>query len=64
MKHIEEAGKGLINFANIGTLLIFLKLFFDNFNFNYLIAGIIFFISFYSMGMRLIKIAEERSNGK
>jgi hypothetical protein len=64
MKYLEELGKGLINFANIGTVLIFLKLYIDEFDFIYLISGIIFFISFYVMGLRIIKKSEENENGK
>lgn len=64
MKYLEELGKGLINFANIGTVLMFLKLYVNAFNYNYLIAGIVFFISFYAMGIRLIKKSEEESYGK
>jgi len=64
MKYIEEFGKGLINFANIGTVLIFLKLFVDEFNYNYLLAGVIFFIAFYIMGLVLINKSEENANGK
>lgn len=63
MKYLEELGKGLINFANIGTVLIFLKLFINDFNYNYLVAGAIFFISFYTMGVKLIKKSEEKIDG-
>lgn len=64
MKYLEEFGKGLINFANIGTVLIFLKLFVDEFNYNYLLAGVIFFIAFYIMRLVLINKSEENANGK
>ena len=64
MKYLEEFGKGLINFANIGTVLIFLKLYVDQFNLIYLISGILFFISFYAMGIKIIKKSEENSSGK
>jgi len=59
VKYLEELGKGLINFANIGTVLIFLKLYVDKFNYNYLIAGMLFFIAFYAMGISIIKKSEE-----
>ena len=64
MKYLEELGKGLINFANIGTVIIFLKLFINGFNYNYLIAGVVFFISFYYIGIKIIKKSEEKYNGK
>jgi polyferredoxin len=64
MKYLEELGKGLINFANIGTVLIFLKLYVNGFNYNYLLAGIIFFISFYAMGVKIIKKSEEYDDGE
>ncbi|NOQ29765.1 MAG: hypothetical protein GQ570_01450 [Helicobacteraceae bacterium] len=64
MKYLEELGKGLINFANIGTVLIFLKLYVDKFDFIYLFSGIIFFISFYAMGIQIIKKSEETEDGK
>jgi hypothetical protein len=64
MKYLEELGKGLINFANIGTVLIFLKLYVDDFNYNYLIAGAVFFISFYFTGTQIIKKSERKQNGK
>ena len=63
MKYLEELGKGLINFANIGTVLIFLKLFVDNFDYSYLIAGIVFFIAFYFTGVQLIKHSEREVDG-
>ena len=59
MKYLEEFGKGLINFANIGTVLIFLKLFVDKFEWIYLITGIVFFMTFYYIGIKLIKKSEE-----
>jgi len=37
MKYLEELGKGFISFANVGVVLLFLKAFFDSFNYNYLI---------------------------
>lgn len=60
MKYLEEFGKGLINFANIGTVLIFLKLFVDKFEMIYLMTGIVFFIIFYYVGIKIIKKSEER----
>ena len=59
MKYLEELGKGLINFANIGTVLIFLKLYVDEFDLIYLLSGVVFFISFYAMGVKIVKISEE-----
>ena len=59
MKYLEELGKGFINFANIGTVLIFLKLFVEEFEIVYLSLGILFFISFYIFGSVLIKKSEE-----
>ena len=64
MKYLEELGKGLINFANIGTVLIFLKLFVYKFEMIYLITGTIFFMSFYFVGVKIIKKSEENNNGK
>jgi len=64
MKYLEELGKGLINFANIGTVLIFLKLYIDKFDMIYLISGLVFFISFYAMGIKIIKRSEESENAK
>ena len=64
MKYLEELGKGLINFANIGTVLLFLKAFFDSFDYNYLVSGVIFFIGFYSLGLKFIKKSEEDDNAK
>ena len=64
MKYLEELGKGLISFANIGTVLIFLKLYVDEFNYNYLIAGVVFFIAFYVIGVKIIKKSEEGFYGK
>ena len=59
MKYLEEMGKGLINFANIGTVLIFFKLFVEKFEIVYLSLGILFFVSFYIFGTVLIKKSEE-----
>ena len=58
MKYLEELGKGFINFANIGTVLIFLKLFVDKFEWIYLFTGILFFIVFYYVGIKIIKKSE------
>ena len=62
MKYLEEFGKGLINFANIGTVLLFFKAYIGNFDIIYLVDGVLFFIIFYSVGVRLIKKSEEIDN--
>jgi hypothetical protein len=58
MKYLEEFGKGLISFANIGTVLIFLRLYIEDFHYGYLIAAICFFTAFYAFGITLIKKSE------
>lgn len=58
MKYLEELGKGLINFANIGTVLIFLRVYVEESNFQYLIAGFVFFISLYIIGLTAIHKSE------
>ena len=62
MKYLEELGKGLINFANIGTVLIFFKVYIGNFDIKYLLSGVLFFITFYLIGTILIKKSEERKD--
>ena len=58
MKYLEEFGKGLINFANIGTVLIFLKVYIESFDIIYLLSGIWFFLTMYAIGLILIKKSE------
>ena len=62
MKYLDELGKGLINFANIGTILLFFKSYFDSFNYLYVVSGTVFFISFYVMALKIIHISEEMSD--
>jgi len=64
VKYLEELGKSLLNFANLGTILIFFKLYFSNFDIIYLISGIVFFIGFYTIGLKLIKKSERVDNGR
>jgi hypothetical protein len=59
MKYLEEFGKGLISFANIGTVLIFLKVYVESFDIIYLLLGIWFWLSLYVIGIILIKKSEE-----
>ena len=58
-KVLEEVGKGLINFANIITALVFVKDYFDKFHNSSLIYGIIFWIVSYIVGSICIKKSEE-----
>jgi hypothetical protein len=59
MKYLEEFGKGLINLANIGTVLIFLKVYVESFDIIYLLLGVWFWVSLYVIGIILIKKSEE-----
>jgi hypothetical protein len=59
MKYLEEFGKGLISFANIGTVLIFLKVYVESFDIIYLLLGVWFWVSLYVIGIILIKKSEE-----
>jgi hypothetical protein len=62
MKYLEEFGKGLINFANIGTVLIFLKVYVESFDIIYLLLGIWFWIALYIIGIIAIKKSEGVEN--
>jgi len=62
-KVLEEVGKGLINFANIITALVFVKDYFIENHSNSLIFGTIFWILFYILGASFIKKSEEGGNG-
>jgi hypothetical protein len=62
MKYLEEFGKGLINLANIGTVLIFLRLYVEEFHYGYLIAGIWFWVTLYTIGITAIKKSEGVKN--
>ena len=61
-KVLEEVGKGLINFANIITALVFVKDYFDKSHNNSLIYGIVFWIISYVVGSIFIKKSEEIKN--
>jgi polyferredoxin len=62
VKYLEEFGKGLINFANIGTVLIFLKVYIENFDVIYLLLGIWFWASLYIIGVIAIRKSEGVNN--
>ena len=49
----------MISFANIGTVLIFFKVYISNFDIKYLLSGGLFFVTFYLIGTILIKKSEE-----
>ena len=57
-KVLEEIGKGLINFANIVTALVFVKDYFDKSHDSMMIYGIVFWIIFYIFGSIFIKKSE------
>ena len=61
-KVLEEVGKGLINFANIITVLVFVKDYFDKSHNNSLIYGVIFWMVSYIVGSIFIKKSEEIKN--
>jgi hypothetical protein len=58
-KVLEEIGKGLINFANIVTALVFVKEYFDKNDSNLLLYGFVFWLTVYLFGSILIKKSEE-----
>ncbi|HIQ50759.1 MAG TPA: hypothetical protein EYH54_02195 [Nautiliaceae bacterium] len=62
-KVLEEIGKGLINFANIITALVFIKDYIIKDHNSSLIYGVIFWILFYVLGSSFIKKSEEIKNG-
>lgn len=57
-KVLEEVGKGIINFANIVTALVFLKDYFNKSDNNSLLYGIIFWFLMYILGSVFIKKSE------
>jgi len=59
-KVLEEVGKGLINFANIVTALVFVKDYFDKSNDSSLVYGVIFWFFVYLLGSIFIKKSEEK----
>lgn len=59
-KVLEEIGKGLINFANIVTALVFVKDYFDESNDSSLLYGVIFWFFVYLLGSIFIKKSEEK----
>jgi len=61
-KVLEEVGKGIINFANIITALVFVKDYFEKSNNSSLVYGILFWIIAYIFASILIKKSERRSN--
>ena len=58
-KVLEEVGKGLINFANIVTALVFLKDYFEKSESSLLLYGALFWFSMYLLGAIFIKKSEE-----
>jgi len=58
-KVLEEIGKGLINFANIVTALVFVKEYFAKDDSNLLLYGFVFWITVYIFGSIFIKKSEE-----
>ncbi len=46
-KVLEEIGKGLINFANIVTALVFVKNYFDKEHSTSLVLGVVFWLFLY-----------------
>ena len=61
-KVLEEVGKGIINFANIVTALVFVKDYFEKSHSNSLIYGSLFWVLAYIFGSIFIKKSEEKSN--
>jgi len=59
-KVLEEVGKGLINFANIVTALVFVKDYFYKSNGLSLVYGVIFWFFVYLLGSIFIKKSEEK----
>lgn len=57
-KVLEEVGKGLINFANIVTALVFVKDYFIQSHSNSLVYGVVFWMLAYLLGSILIKKSE------
>ena len=62
-KVLEEVGKGLINFANIVTALVFVKDYFDKDSNNSLLFGMIFWFFIYLVGSLFIKKSERMKDG-
>jgi len=61
-KVLEEIGKGIINFANIVTALVFVKDYFDKSNDSSLIYGGLFWILSYIFGSIFIKKSGENNS--
>ena len=62
-KVLEETGKGLINFANIITALVFVKDYFDKNNSTSLLLGVVFWVFVYIIASLFIKKSERMKNG-
>jgi hypothetical protein len=64
-KVLEEVGKGIINFANIVTALVFIKDYFTKVadNFLSLFYGMLFWIFAYIVGSIFIKKSEGNYDG-
>jgi hypothetical protein len=62
-KVLEETGKGLINFANIITALVFVKDYFDKNNSTSLLLGVVFWVFVYIIASLFIKKSERIKNG-
>ncbi len=60
MEGLKEAGKGVIAFANIISVLVFIRSFWQTGNYNDLIGGIVLWIGLYALGIGLINYATRR----
>jgi ABC-type uncharacterized transport system permease subunit len=61
-KVLEEVGKGIINFANIVTALVFVKDYFEKSHDSSLVYGVVFWILAYIFGSIFIKKSEENNH--
>ena len=57
-KVLEEVGKGIINFANIITALVFVKSYFDGSESNTLFLAAYSFVGLYVVASVFIKLSE------
>ena len=57
-KVLEEVGKGIINFANIITALVFVKSYFDGSESNMLFLAAYSFVGLYVVASVFIKLSE------
>jgi len=62
-KVLEEVGKGLINFANIVTALVFVKDYFDKDHSTSLVLGVVFWLLIYVIASLFIKKSERMTDG-